>query len=478
MSNKIFDCLKNMPERKRNTALATIIAGILLPVILVIALLSIHGAPEFLFDYSPVRSLFTLLASIGFIVLAVAVIDLLVQSHRRNCPARFPFIATWIIASISIIIVIGFSAYISVPRFIQSGDTPPQLILTESNYSSGIPGIAIVFRTPNPTVNTLQWGVSGNTSQVILEEKPARHHWIQLTPLEPDRQYFYSVNNDKAAEFRTPPSSGKPLRFAAAGDSHFGNRASNNKYTGSMLDKIRDPAHQYSMLFILGDLVDLGFTDKLWKQAFSAMSVCTSSIPAYYVIGNHDTLFGGLNLYQDYLCQPSANDNKGLCQWKRIDCGKVHFLVLDLEWELKLYTPEQQKWLHEQLESIPARDWCIVMSHTFYYCSGSIMYGWQWYDNPKTIEALTPLFEQYDVDLVLSGHKHHSEILQKNGVTYVVMGSFGGSPNPERDYISPASIWYRHGGYAFTDITIDNNAATLVVRDTEHRELFKIIVQP
>jgi 3',5'-cyclic AMP phosphodiesterase CpdA len=243
-----------------------------------------------------------------------------------------------------------------------------------------------------------------------------------------------------------------------------------------MLDYIKEPDNNFSMLFILGDSAHMGFSDSLWKKAFETISSCSSSIPVCYVIGNHDTLFGGLNLYQDYLCPPGSHDEKGRCLWKRIDNGNIHLLILDIEWDLRLYTPEQQAWLLEQLESISPDDWCIVMSHTFYYCSGSYQDGWAWYDNHQTIDKLTPLFEKYNVDLVLSGHKHQSELLQKNGVTYVVVGSFGGPPDSEREYISPASVWYRAGVYAFVDVMIDGDIATIVFRDYGDRELFRTTI--
>ena len=59
----------------------------------------------------------------------------------------------------------------------------------------------------------------------------------------------------------------------------------------------------------------------------------------------------------------------------------------------------------ERNRALRAGDWKIVMSHGFYYGSGSVQDGWQWYDNPETIKAVTPLFEKYGVNLVFSGHK-------------------------------------------------------------------------
>jgi len=71
------------------------------------------------------------------------------------------------------------------------------------------------------------------------------------------------------------------------------------------------------------------------------------------------------------------------------------------------------------------------MSHCFYYSSGSMEYGWPWYDDKQTIDAITPIIKKYDVDLVIGGHNHHMELLQKDGISYLVVGSFGGVPDPE-----------------------------------------------
>ena len=80
------------------------------------------------------------------------------------------------------------------------------------------------------------------------------------------------------------------------------------------------------------------------------------------------------------------------------------------------YTEAQAEWLEEQLKDIPEEDWTIVLSHGFYYASGIYSHGWKWYDNRETIDAITPLFEEYKVDLVCSGHLHNTEMLEENGV--------------------------------------------------------------
>jgi len=158
--------------------------------------------------------------------------------------------------------------------------------------------------------------------------------------------------------------------------------------------------------------------------------------------------------------------------------NNIHFLLLDLEWSAESYTASQQEWLEKQLASIPPEDWTIVMGHGYYYSSGTVGYGWHWWDNQETIQRLAPLFEKYDVDLVFSGHNHIIELLQKSNVTYVICGAFGGKPMPERIYVSPYSIWYRSGQYAFVDVTIDPKAATIIFRDPSYNAMKTFTVAP
>jgi predicted MPP superfamily phosphohydrolase len=260
-----------------------------------------------------------------------------------------------------------------------------------------------------------------------------------------------------------------PLRIAVGSDPHFGAYDSRTDRTIKMLGIIREPANKYQAFFLLGDLVQLGFNDNMWKQALLMVSPVTSTIPSSFVLGNHDAMFHGYSLYRKYLCLPGQRTF-----WRRIDIGRVHFLELDLEYGLLLYTPEQEAWLKKQLAAIPRTDWCVVMCHTFFYCSGEHKDGWDWFDNKPLIDRISPLFEQYGVDLVLSGHQHQSEVLRKNGVTYGVFGSFGGKLDEGRTFTSPASVWYQDKQHCFAEIDFDNaKSGRLLVHDDNNKVIFE-----
>ena len=53
------------------------------------------------------------------------------------------------------------------------------------------------------------------------------------------------------------------------------------------------------------------------------------------------------------------------------------------------------------------------MSHCFFYSSGVYTDGKWWNDNIPMIRTFAPLFQQYHVQMVFSGHNHHLEALRR-----------------------------------------------------------------
>jgi len=163
--------------------------------------------------------------------------------------------------------------------------------------------------------------------------------------------------------------------------------------------------------------------------------------------------------------------------WHRFDVGKVHFLFLDLERSSDTIPPAQMEWLEQQLSTIARDDWTVVLSHCYFYASGSTQPNNRDDSvNLATVEGVAKLLERYGVDIVLSGHAHHMELLEKSGVTYVVSGSLGGSPDPAPLYVSPASLWHATGKYGLVDVTVESERALVVFRDPAGQELKSTVV--
>jgi len=346
-----------------------------------------------------------------------------------------------------------------------TGELPPQLLITDQAGAFGIPDLAVVFTTDSACLNTFYWG-EGEELTALQETIPGKQHVFIMADLEPGASYRYRVNQEPINTFTAPPAGGS-LHFAVAGDAHFGAGASRSDYTEEMLGYISQPGNDYDLFLFAGDMVEYGFAEGQWREAFETFPRVSSVIPTAFAAGNHDTLFSGLGNYLE-LCRPesiAAKDGSRL--WYRLDVGRVHFLVLDVEWSAESFSEEQEQWLRVQLGSIPQDEWKIVVSHGYYFASGLRLHGWGWYDNPETIEQIVPVFEEYGVDMVFSGHNHRLELLENNGIVYAVGAPFGGSPDAPAEYTSPASLWNGTGERGFIDVSIDGYECRLVFRNHE-----------
>jgi UDP-2,3-diacylglucosamine pyrophosphatase LpxH len=191
------------------------------------------------------------------------------------------------------------------------------------------------------------------------------------------------------------------------------------------------------------------------------------------IVGNHDTLFGGFESWKAYFYPPmmetQTTDSRA---YFRVDVNNIHFFFLDLEWGNETNSPEQAAWFRKEIATVPKDDWTIVFSHALYYTSGIYSDGANWSDNQAMIKEFVPLFKEYGVDIVFSGHNHHMELLQSEGIYYGVIGTFGGKPDPERQFNGTGSIWYQTGKFGFAEISLQGNLANITYRSPEYAQYF------
>ena len=267
-------------------------------------------------------------------------------------------------------------------------------------------------KTPLWLKNIAEWWSKNKISDVeffhileyLIEEK------FIITP---HTNYFEHIvsNNDLTSSKKIIPYS----NFAVAGD--FGVSAETE-------DTIRNIAtYTPSFILIPGDINH--YEPYPWMFSTSAFPPFTSVLPA---IGNHEldrsfTSEDWIDLYDitsDFYAQKHEN---------------VLFISLSSEGS---YLPqsEQIKFLETSLkysEDNPDIDWVIVFFHRPIYTDGK---------NPSQIvlrNMLQPIFDKYDVDLVLQGHNHVYErsaplkfdsVQDPNGQVYVTVGTGGFSHEP------------------------------------------------
>ncbi len=151
----------------------------------------------------------------------------------------------------------------------------------------------------------------------------------------------------------------------------------------------------------------------------------TSSINRFFpAAGNHDyDDGGGINEFLNYFSLPGSDvpaaSSTGSELYYDFMWGPAHFFVIDSEAFQNSPTSQtaQTAWLQSQLLASTS-PWQIVVMHHPPYSSGG---------DHGSFSTLQLDYAQWGADLVLAGHDHDYERLQRDGITYVVSGLGGKS---------------------------------------------------
>jgi len=175
------------------------------------------------------------------------------------------------------------------------------------------------------------------------------------------------------------------------------------------------------LVVITGDIVQRGNELREWQtEWFSPLSIgnLAQTTPIAVARGNHD---GDGALAHAYVPLP------GNGHWYAFTRAGVRFIVLDTEADAGR-VPEQVSWLTAELGGKDSKDsaFRIVAFHKAPYSN-------RWdsakskYDGEKWVrDHLVPLFAPGKVDLVIAGHAHTYQRMNKDGVRYLVIGGAGG----------------------------------------------------
>jgi tartrate-resistant acid phosphatase type 5 len=140
----------------------------------------------------------------------------------------------------------------------------------------------------------------------------------------------------------------------------------------------------------------------------------SSTIRFFPSLGNHDWLTTGAQPYLNYFTLPG---NERYYDFIR---GNVHFFALDSdnnEPDGASSTSVQANWLRTRLAASTAQFQVVYFHHPPYSSSAT---------HSPTLRMRWP-FQEWGVDVVLSGHAHEYERLNINGLTYFVNGLGGAS---------------------------------------------------
>ncbi|MCX4098692.1 purple acid phosphatase family protein [Nocardia sp. alder85J] len=275
-------------------------------------------------------------------------------------------------------------------------------------------------------------------------------HHARLTGLTPDTDYVYSAGHDGAppelGTLRTAPAGRAAFRFTSFGDqgtptlgrmsaapvmSSLGVAAPtyvNDNLGSPFAGDVTAGIERLAPLFNLvnGDLCYANLADdrvRTWNDWWANNSRSARYRPWMPAPGNHENEVGngpiGYQAFQTYFSVPDNGGedlSKGL--WYAFTVGGVRIIALandDICYQdagntyVRGYSGGAQKrWLETELAKARGDkniDWLVVFMHQTAISSADKFNG----GDRAIREEWLPLFDKYQVDLVLAGHEHHYE---------------------------------------------------------------------
>ncbi|MBY8861758.1 metallophosphoesterase family protein [Nocardia sp. CA2R105] len=268
-------------------------------------------------------------------------------------------------------------------------------------------------------------------------EITAQH--ARLTGLSPDTDYVYAAGHDGAppelGTLRTAPSGRAAFRFTSFGDQGtptlgklldgtYVNDNLGSPFAGDVTAGIERVAPLFNL--VNGDLCYANLaTDRIrtWSDWWANNSRSARYRPWMPAPGNHENELGngpiGYQAFQTYFTVPDAGSEdltRGL--WYSFTVGGVRVIALandDICYQdagssyVRGYSGGAQKrWLEAELTKARADrgiDWVVVFMHQTAISSADKFNG----ADLGIRQEWLPLFDRYQVDLVLAGHEHHYE---------------------------------------------------------------------
>ncbi len=431
-----------------------------------------------LMKWSPMYLYILIIFCILLVLIPVgSVFDVRYRIKKNLHPSKIPGKYMYVLFLAGILIPTGYLLYLT--PYLHEGDKAPELLIIDQAGSEGIPNLAVVFYTQSKSINFLDYGIDASDLSIHVAETEKTHtHGLILADLVPDTQYFYQINGKETIyNFTSFPLMN--YRFVLTSDTHIGAELSNTTATQKILSQISDPTSNYDAFFCLGDLIEMGNQDDLYRDQIDMFSPVTTHIPYRPVIGNHDGWFGGVSLWEDNFypeCLPSESSDSPL--WHRFDFGnRTHVFMLDLEWGTESYTEAQRTWFEAELQKLDPTDWIIVMNHAYYYASSTEYSSIPWYDNQEMIQTFNPIFQQYGVDLVFSGHDHQMEHIAQQGVDYFIVGAGGGHLDDNATVSSENTQFYDNTHHGYLDVQFLPGNATVSFRTPENVVLYTVTIE-
>ena len=270
--------------------------------------------------------------------------------------------------------------------------------------------------------------------------------------------------------------------FIALGDSrqHTGEwDSANNKMThenasnpirAALITSVVENNPELEFILHTGDMVMAGGEQGDWDRYFEDIENATKeNITFYYAVGNHEIYTYQISEHQygpydknfsTYLANVELPGNERYYSFDYMD--QIHFVVINTEEEWSndfKITNDQYNWLINDLETNTI-DFIVAMFHRPCY---SVRDSGRVSDARRVRTVLEPIFKQYGVDLVFSGHDHYYYRTERSGTTYVTTGGAGANLYGKGDTSDWKDGDVHFSEYHYCNVTVSENNGNIVV---------------
>jgi predicted phosphodiesterase len=201
------------------------------------------------------------------------------------------------------------------------------------------------------------------------------------------------------------PLEAKSVRFAVIGDSGTGEHA---QYQVAERMELYRQKVNFEFVIMLGDNIYGGHQPHDFRKKFEMPyhALLDAGVKFYASLGNHDN--PDERLYKPF--------NMGGQRYYTFNKGDVEFFVLDSNY----MDPTQLSWVEESLQKSKAK-WKLAYFHHPLYSNGR-SHG----PDLDLRTRLTPLFREYGVNAVFSGHEHvYERVHPEDSIYYFILGNSG-----------------------------------------------------
>ena len=318
---------------------------------------------------------------------------------------------------------------------------------------------------------------------------------VDLENLEPNCKYVYKIISDNVMSnelsFKTADSSASKYTFLSFVDFQY----SENKTTLNLIKTFTQNTKEANLITCSGDITDEGYSEQSHRFLFDN-SVFSNSILAFGV-GDHEYWGTGTSpikmLSRPYSFNKLFNNPDNGCEdylntsyyfkynttlFVFLDCGDSNVSSSN-----EMFS-KQAKWLDNVL-SMQSYEFVIVCMH-------KSLYGDPKQDGAikKMTNVLTPVFDKYNVDLVISGHDH--EYSRTNslyngqnsnlGTVYLDLGNSGSKTRTTGEDIKNSNLYAKYidikeNNYSLGIVgTVENDKLTIKVLNQNYTIVDEVII--